>query len=292
MGGAGKTPVVAYLVEYFLSKNKKPGVLSRGYGRKSKSIQIVNNDAPNPAVFFGDEAFMLYSKYGVNYAVGSNRFKSGEALLNRANLDCFILDDAFQHRKLFRNLNIVLLDVSQEEYFYQMFPLGRLRENFLSLKRADIILFTKVNLISSDRLLRFKKGVGQVFPLDNTLTCDLGYFLSKIQSLKNKAIDKNQPIVLISAIANPLIFEKNILEKTFTVKKHFIYKDHFVFSLDEVQKIVTYCKQNEINQIICTEKDWHKLKEFSDLQDTLFYTELEIEFLTNKDLFLSKVEGL
>lgn len=292
MGGAGKTPLVDYLIKYLLKEKKKPAVLSRGYGRKSKGTQLLSKKVSKPAVFFGDEAFMLYSKYNISYVVGKNRWKSGRYLLNHKKADYFILDDAFQHRQLFRDLNIVLLDVSQTKDFYQLFPLGRLREGFSSLKRADIVLFTKVNLVSSKRLQQFKEDVENIFCLDNVLTCDLAYNLVQFVSDKGGEINTNKPVVLISGIANPSVFEKNILDKKFSVKKHFVYADHFIYTENEVNAILSYCLKFDISQVICTEKDWHKLKEFSQWEDFLFYASLEVEFLTNKDLFLNKVNIL
>lgn len=292
MGGAGKTPLVDYLVRYLLEKKKKPAVLSRGYGRKSKGIKILNNKTANPAVFFGDEAFMLYSKYNINYVVGKNRWASGRYLLDQARVDYFVLDDAFQHRQIFKDLNIVLLDASQAKDFYQLLPLGKLREGFSSLKRADIILFTKVNLVSTEVLNQFKKDLNKEFCLDNILTCDVTYCLAGVISSTERAIDKQKPVVLLSGIANPSIFEKNILDEHWLVKKHFIYKDHFIYTRVEVNAILSYCLDHDIAQVICTEKDWHKLKEFSEWKDFLFYAPLEIKFLNNKDLFLSKVNSL
>ncbi|MBE8221205.1 MAG: tetraacyldisaccharide 4'-kinase [Bdellovibrionales bacterium] len=291
-GGAGKTPLADYLIKYLLSNKKKPAILSRGYGRKSKGIKILNNKTSRPATFFGDEAFMLYSKHNIDCVVGVSRYKSAKYLLSKKTVDYFILDDGLQHRQLFRDLNIVLLDASKNKDFYKMLPLGRLREDFTSLKRADIILFTKVNLISQDKLVEFKKYVNSKFCIDNVLTCDLDYCLSDFVSDKNTEINKSMPVVLLSGIANPQVFKKNILDKNILVKKHFVYSDHFVYTKSKINDILYYCKNNNITQIICTEKDWHKLKEFYELKDFLFYAKLKINFLNNEDLFLNKLLSL
>lgn len=292
MGGAGKTPLVDYLVKYLLKNKKAPAILSRGYGRISKGIQLVNSSKKNAAAFFGDEAYMLYSKHNIHYAVGKNRWKAGKHLLNKERADCFVLDDAFQHRKIFRDINIVLLDVSQPKNFYQAFPKGRLRESYSSLKRADIILFTKVNLISQERLSQFKKNLSQKFCFKNILSCDVGYYLTDVVSGNGKKIDKSKPTVLLSGIANPSVFEKSVVKQNFLIQKHFMYKDHFLYTEKEVNSVLAYCLDHGINQVLCTEKDWHKLKEFLKWKDFLFYIKLEVQFVNNEDLFLSKVNGL
>lgn len=293
VGGTGKTPMVAYLIQFFLNKKKKVSVLSRSYKRQSKNLQILNKKSVASPFFFGDEAFMIHKKYGVDYGIFSNRYLAGLKILQKSCVDYFILDDGFQHRKLFKDLDIVLIDASKDFKFYQYLPKGRLREGFLSLKRADIILFTKTNLVSQSHLNKLKNHINRSICLDNILTCDVHYcLLDKIQNIKNINLDKNQSVVLLSGIASPQNFENNILDKNIIIKKHFIFKDHHPYTQKEVDNIINYCFENNIKQIVCTEKDWYKLITFIQLKDILFYSQIDVHFLNKEQDFIKKIENL
>ena len=140
-GGTGKTPMVEYLIN--LLENKKIGVLSRGYKRKTKGFILANKH--HTAKDIGDENYQLYNKYQhIIIAADNNRVNGIKEIFNiDSSLEIIILDDAFQHRSLNRDIDIVLTEYNDLFVNDQLMPIGQLREHKQQMKRANIIVVTK-----------------------------------------------------------------------------------------------------------------------------------------------------
>ena len=140
-GGTGKTPTVLYLCKILQQGGRKNiGIISRGYGRGTKGMFLVSKgDGPLASwESSGDEPFMMAKKTrNIPIVVDNDRFRAGEFLHRHFNTEIIILDDGFQHRSLYRNLNIVLINGDSSPSDYQFLPFGFLREPWSSLKRAD-----------------------------------------------------------------------------------------------------------------------------------------------------------
>jgi tetraacyldisaccharide 4'-kinase len=143
VGGTGKTPMVEYLSRLLLQKNKI-AVLSRGYGRKTKGLLFADN--ASTASDIGDEPLQYFSKFRKNIvvAVCENRVK-GAFAIHESHPECnlLLLDDAYQHRAIGRQINILLSDFNRPFYHDLPFPAGRLRETRSGAKRADLVVVTK-----------------------------------------------------------------------------------------------------------------------------------------------------
>ncbi|MCY4595831.1 MAG: tetraacyldisaccharide 4'-kinase [Bryobacterales bacterium] len=151
VGGTGKTPAVAWLVEQLAAHGHISAVLTRGYGRKSRSGTVILRaaTAADPQVA-GDEPAMLARRFKGSapltvLAVGANRHASGKLVQDSADIEFLVLDDGFQHLRLERSLNIVLVDAWQPFSNGHTLPLGRLRESPASLRDADIVLITRTS---------------------------------------------------------------------------------------------------------------------------------------------------
>ena len=132
VGGTGKTPFVIWLSQYLQSHGKQVGILSRGYRRtKAARFLLVSNGKQvlvNPQEA-GDEPFLMAKHCsGVVVAVGSDRYELGKWVLRQASVDCFILDDGFQHLSLHRDVNLLLVDGTDPQGLQKLLPAGRLRE--------------------------------------------------------------------------------------------------------------------------------------------------------------------
>ncbi len=144
MGGTGKTPCVLRLAELLKSSGRHPGILTRGYGRGSPdSHMIVRPGAEISAQHSGDEPKIFVRSGLAPVGIGADRFQAGAALLRQFHADVLLLDDGFQHVRLARNIDIVLIDALQPFGGGGLFPLGRLREPVESLARAQIVLITR-----------------------------------------------------------------------------------------------------------------------------------------------------
>ena len=144
MGGTGKTPCVLRLAELLQERGHKPGILTRGYGRQSPDACLqVAAGAAVPAHHSGDEA-QIFIRSGLGpVGIGADRFDSGTRLLKDFDIGVLVLDDAFQHRQMARDVDIVLIDALDPFGGGDVFPLGSLREPVAALSRADAILITR-----------------------------------------------------------------------------------------------------------------------------------------------------
>ena len=144
MGGTGKTPCVLHLVELLRSRGMKPGILTRGYGRQSPNanLAVASGKTTSPALT-GDEAQIFIRSGLAPVGIGADRLDTGTRLLRDFDVDVLVLDDGFQHRRLFRDVDVVLLDALAPFGGGDVFPLGRLREPLSMLAAAGIVLITR-----------------------------------------------------------------------------------------------------------------------------------------------------
>ena len=246
-GGTGKTPVVAFIAGLVSRKNRRAAILIRGYGNDESEL------LPK-----------LTSKVPV--LVGKDRVKRGlEAIENHLS-DTLILDDGFQYRRLRRDLDIVCLDATEPFGNGWVIPAGSLREGLGSLKRADVFLITKADLVSDksklEKLEKKLKSINHVALIAKAIHRPL-YFYRLIDEEKvNIGELQNKKLALVSAIGSPGCFEKTILRLGLKINKHFIFRDHHLYAKDDMDRINDYCRKNNIDTVISTEKDAVKLEKF------------------------------
>jgi tetraacyldisaccharide 4'-kinase len=153
VGGAGKTPLVIRLAELLARDGLTVDVLSRGYGRGSRAVEAV--DAAGSARQFGDEPLLIAQRTGVPVVLGADRYAAGllaERSLGSDARALHLLDDGFQHRRLARNVDVVVVHASDLDE--KLLPAGRLREPISSLKRATIVVLREEDLDVEERLRR------------------------------------------------------------------------------------------------------------------------------------------
>ena len=147
VGGTGKTPHTEYLIRLLQNEGYKVAVLSRGYKRKTQGYMLATGTST--AAEIGDEPYQMKKKFpNMMVAVDEDRCEGVECLMKNqetADVDVILLDDAFQHRRIQAGLNIVLVDSNRPIDKDYLLPAGRLRENAKGLKRADIVMVTKLN---------------------------------------------------------------------------------------------------------------------------------------------------
>ncbi|MFN3269674.1 MAG: tetraacyldisaccharide 4'-kinase, partial [Candidatus Kapaibacteriota bacterium] len=132
-GGTGKTTFIIHLSKKLLERNIRPLVLSKGYRRKSDETIIFPHEGVEPNVeSIGDEMFLIYSKLDIPFAVSNRKYEAIEKIDNNFNPDVILIDDGFQHRKLYRDIDIVLIDNAT--------PNTILREPIKNIDRADVVL--------------------------------------------------------------------------------------------------------------------------------------------------------
>lgn len=263
VGGTGKTPMAEYLIR-LLSKKYKVATLSRGYKRKTKGFAIA--DENTTAIDIGDEPMQLHKKFPeVSVAVAEERVVGIPQLLHeKPETQVIILDDAFQHREVKAGLNILLTEFDNLYTKDFMLPAGDLRDVKSSSKRADIIIVTKCK--SHLDVEEKRKIIDELHPLKNQKV-----FFTKIEyaspyHLFTNEIKPLQPsctILLVCGIANPQPL-KEILTNYTDSHEMILFKDHHIFSTDDLKEIKQkFSKMESPDKIILTtEKDGVRLTKY------------------------------
>ena len=273
-GGTGKSIVVDYIIEKHKNKSKIT-TLSRGYNRNTKGF--VQASKKSSAYEIGDEPFQFYSKHPeINVVVCEDRRKGMNIILkNLPNTDLCIWDDVFQHRFVKPGLMILTTTFQYPFYEDEILPIGNLREDKSSSKRADFIVVTKCpdNLSKKDKELFIKS----LKPLDNqkVFFSSLTY-LKKIKSESEEIeIDvlKDDDFILVTGIADSS-YLVNFLKSKGLKFKHLKYSDHYNFNKSSINKIT----ELSINKkILTTEKDFGRLSPKINDRD-IYYIEVGLEF--------------
>tara|TARA_B100001564_G_C20654697_1_gene678576 strand:- start:1506 stop:2522 length:1017 start_codon:yes stop_codon:yes gene_type:complete len=273
-GGTGKSIVVDYIIGKFKNKNKIT-TLSRGYNRNTKGFIQASN--MSTAYEIGDEPFQFYSKHPeINVVVCEDRRKGMNIILkNLPDTDLCIWDDVFQHRFVKPGLMILTTTFQYPFYKDEILPVGNLRENISSAKRADLIVVTKCpdNLSQKDKI-SFLESLN---PNDNqkVFFSSLTY-MQKIKSDSEEVdIDvlENVDFILVTGIADSS-YLVNFLKNKALKFKHLKYSDHYNFNKSSIDKI-TGLSLNKI--ILTTEKDFGRLRPKINNRD-IYYIEVGLKF--------------
>ena len=259
VGGTGKTPTVIYLSNFFKNKGYKTAIISRGYKRTTKGTVLVSDGIK---IFkkwqeTGDEPYMMAKKLeNIPIVVDTNRYRGGKLLVKMFKPDIILMDDGFQHRKLYRNLDIILINGKDDANKHNLLPYGLLREPWDCIVRADIILTTKQK--PSDDLS--KKIKNTHLPVFNT-EIKYSLILPNSNSADTFLNLKNKRVFLYSGIAEPNSFKKVVLDMQCIVCGTKFFPDHFPYSKNDIREIEFLAKMKNADLIITTEKDWVKTKE-------------------------------
>ncbi|MCX7879460.1 MAG: tetraacyldisaccharide 4'-kinase [Ignavibacteria bacterium] len=289
-GGTGKTPLTIYISNFLKENNWRPIIISRGYRRKGKGLGIVRTETEILTTWnlAGDEMFLIATKLDVPIVVCSNKHKSIEFIEKKFDFDVVIVDDGFQHRKLFRNIDILLIDKRTVERPF-VAPKGFLREPFGNYRRADIILIEKgidyifENLKAQNKFYYFKE-ISSVF-LNNTIKVELSYL-------------KTIPLIALSGIANNNKFYESLRNLGLNIIKHHKFSDHFLYRTSDLIRVIEDLKKYRVNNLITTEKDWVKLEEFQNVfsgsEINVFVARLDIKIVEEngfRETLLSKLSN-
>lgn len=238
VGGSGKTPLVIRLAQLLAAENIPVDVLSRGYGRSDSQAEQV--DPNGDASRFGDEPLLIARSAAVPVYVGASRFEAGLLAEQNAYVPgIHLLDDGFQHRKLARDLDIVVLH--RDDLQDILLPAGHLREPLSSLRRADVIV-----LRAEDRELESvlrQRGIAAAVWIQH----------------RNLAVDPAPRAIAFCGIARPEEFFSALRSRDIEPAATVAFRDHQRYSMSELNRLTAALHQNKAQCWITTEKDEARL---------------------------------
>lgn len=241
VGGSGKTPMVEYLISQ-LDQDYNIAVLSRGYGRNTKGFRWVEtSSSPSNS---GDEPLQIKTKHQhITVAVCEKRVYGVERILSeKPDINLILLDDAFQHRAIKPKIQLLLSTYAKPFYTDWVLPSGRLRERRSGAHRSDAIIFTKcppsyIPLEWNHKVIFYSKIVYQDVKIEG-------------------------PIYGFSGLANNAPF-RDYLNQQYNLTGFTEYPDHYTFTQMDVNKLIS---KAGTSQLVCTEKDWIKIRQFNNSQ--------------------------
>lgn len=251
-GGVGKTPVVAELARYFVDKGEKIAIVSRGYGGKldNKKVNVISDgiNLYHKADMAGDEPYWLAVNLNMCAVLTcSNRVKACEHAIKELGVTKIILDDGFQHRKLYRDLNLVLVDSEKMFGNENLLPAGPLREGIEGFKRVDKLIIVSKNTehTKAEKLARIMQKKQKIETVVCKVEPDYAYNI-----ISGEHLEKGSEITALSAIGQPEQFYK-FLEPDYKIKEKITFDDHHQYTLTDIENIE--------GNIVTTEKDAVKL---------------------------------
>jgi len=242
VGGSGKTPFLIMLGELLQQRGISFDVLSRGYRRRTRGVAIVN---PNgTAAEFGDEPLLIARRLGVKVIVGKNRYQAGELAEEVSGPQLHLLDDGFQHRKLARDFDIVLVSSGDAED--SLLPIGRLREPLASLARAHAVVLTNDDAVP-DNVVQLRKRAAHAS----------NQGIPRVWRVRRDIVPPttSEPCFAFCGIARPGNFFSQLRAAEVTVAGTRSFRDHHRYSAADVRELLDSRQRFGASLFVTTEKD-------------------------------------
>lgn len=243
VGGTGKTPMVIWLCQWFRSKDINCVILTRGYKAakgENDEPEILKKNCPGSAVI-----------------ISPDRLKGAMEAVRRYRAQVLIMDDGFQHRRLHREIDIVMVDATEPFGFGKMLPAGLLREPITSLKRAQAAVITRSDQVSEDKSAEIIKNINPNIVIAKAVhqpVCAMAADKQiHIEQLKGRRV------YAFCGIANPEAFLSTIKSLAAEVVGSKIYDDHHKYTAGDVGEIFDKAERAEAEFILTTEKDYNKI---------------------------------
>lgn len=295
-GGSGKTPFVILTAVYYLSKGKKVGIISRGYKRKSKETVLVSDGRTinENTKESGDELVQISDELMRNFrgsffiAADGDRLKAAEYLISRFDPDIIILDDGYQHRRIKRDLDIVLVDshsFKRNRFLHTFtFPSGILREGLDNLKRAGLIIQNNKNE-DCQLIPELKKYSSEIF----FMRYKSEYFMDYKNSILNS---DNIKAVVFSGIADDDSFIQMIKNNGINIRETLTFSDHHNYTEADLKFLEN--RYSDGIKFITTEKDFVKIRSFTGFikKYPVYYLKITAEIEDGSNLLFKKLDEL
>jgi tetraacyldisaccharide 4'-kinase len=255
VGGAGKTPFTNYLAEEWKRRGRQPAILTRGYRRRTPARNVILPPSAevSPALT-GDEAQIFLRAGTCPIGIGANRADTGRLLLQYYPVDLMLLDDGFQHRKLHRDVDIVIVDGLMPLGHEHPLPLGRLREPLKAIARADAIVITRAeNDLRFELLAKRFRRYNSEAPIFRVFTRPRRWRMCQ-QRITVEELPSRR-VAAFCGLGNPQGFWNTLAQMGFHVVFRWTFPDHHVYQPAELRRLAQQAKSEGADMLVTTEKD-------------------------------------
>lgn len=298
VGGTGKTPLTGFIVQHCLDLGKRVAIVSRGYKRESRGVVLVSDGKAmlaNPRDA-GDEPVQLARKFPqAIVVVGERKVEAARRVVNVFHPDVVILDDGFQHRYLRRDLDIVLVNSSHDDYPGRLLPAGRNREPWSAVRRAGLVALS--NVASAEQGSRWKANLAQWFSGPwvefQYRTAEVRRFsddeLFPLESLRGKAV------FAFSGIGHHNGFVEGVRSLGCVLTGSVGFPDHYTYGESDITEIIGRMRETAAEYCVTTEKDAMRLMADRRLVEELrshpiLYSRIEVEIVRGKELLTDLID--
>ncbi len=295
-GGTGKTPMTVFVAQMLRDLGYRVVVISRGYrGEMEDSGGIVSDGetiftGPDQA---GDEPYLMAGLLqGVPVVVGRRRYEAGMLAVERFHPDVVVLDDAFQHLRLKRDLNLLLLDHRSPLGNGFVIPRGRLREPLSAIERADAVIFTRsAHAAHPIQLQRLPASLPSFYtthrPVLRKIDPDCRFFLPGSADLSSMIRGKR--IAAFAGLADNKQFFHSLESAGCDLVAAFSFGDHHRYDEKELDRIVETAHEKSADILVTSLKDFVKTREKTDWSLQLIVIDVSIQFLSDRRRFMDLI---
>jgi tetraacyldisaccharide 4'-kinase len=274
-GGTGKTPLVQWLIDYYTKKGTTVAVLMRGYGNDENKLLEHNNP-------------------GVVVLSGSRRYESARTFLKENDVDLFILDDGFQHWPLARDLDIVTINCVNPWGNGKLIPAGPLREELANLVRADLVVLTNAESVSTLEKERIKNVLSSY--VDVSQVCEARHAAESLYKA-SMPDEKYAPeflngseAILFSGIGTPAAFRATVERAGVKVREHLVFPDHHAYTENDLLRMKRVLEKEKLSMCLTTEKDFMRNERLLTQVIDPYILTIRMEILTNYDAFICRLD--
>ena len=279
-GGTGKTPLAAWLANWLTQAGRAPGLLSRGY----RSLDGAAND---------EKLVLDRLCPGVPHVQQQDRVSAATRLVREHECDALILDDGFQHRRLHRDLDLVLVDALQPWGYGHLLPRGLLRESLSGLRRADIVLLTRADCVTSEQRADVRRELKRWRGSDDCV--EVAFVPQRLLGVEGgtRALSDLAGCRLFGfcGIGNPRGFRQT-LERLGAVCELSCFPDHHHYSAGDLAALSQAARAASADIVLTTLKDLVKIVPEAWGDPPLLAVDIGVELLSGRELLVSRLQGL
>lgn len=299
VGGTGKTPMVMRLAAWLRQRGLHVAVLTRGYGRRERLPLVINGQgevAKYTPELMGDEPILLARRLpDITVGIGADRFAVARQIIAMEAPhppEVFLLDDGFQHLRLARDLDLVLLDAANPSAVGALLPAGPLREPLSALARADLVVLTRTAGADATQLLDAVRRHNPGAPVFCASTRLLGIFDAATHRPANLFVLKQQRVLGFCGIGNPEAFWEDLRRWGFDVVGTRAFPDHHRYSVDDFRALIRHADGVRARALLTTEKDLINLTVVPPSSPPCLYCRIDLELEDEPGFFAAVAERL
>jgi len=282
-GGTGKTPACAAIAKWLRHRGLRVAILSRGYGALADGL---NDEARELDTLLPD----------VPHLQAANRIETAKIAVEELEMEILLLDDGFQHRRLARDLDIVLLDATNPFGWGHLLPRGLLREPLKGLRRADLVIVTRSDQVTTQDLANLRTKVQRVSPKAGWVESIHSPIRWRNSSGEELPLDyfAGKPTLALSGIGNPQAFLETLQRLSVTLIDQIQFPDHHPYSPMDVQGILERISQCSVppQAVLCTGKDLAKIASNQLGTVPLWALEIELQVISGAEVLNEYLDRL